>query len=71
MSKPLYEVYTKDFANMMCRKLERKNKKLHKIIKEAREYIEEHTLKGDGMLIGVMDNYTKKELLEILDKENE
>ena len=48
--------------------LKQDNIRLNNIIKEAREYIEKHTLKGDGMLIGVMNNHTKKELLEILDK---
>ena len=46
MSKPSYTIYTKDFANMVCRRLERENKKkdkelerLHSIIKKVREYI--------------------------------
>ena len=48
MSKPSYSVYTKDFANMVCRRLERENKKkdkelerLHSIIKKVREYTKE------------------------------
>lgn len=70
MSKPLIIQYTGKYANHLLREKEKEIERLNNIIKEARKYIEEHTSKSDGMLIGVMNNDTKKELLEILDKEN-
>lgn len=39
MSKPSYSVYTKDFANMVCRRLERENKKKDKEINKLNEHI--------------------------------
>ena len=41
MSKPRHVVYTKEFANMICRKLERENKKLQKENEELKEIIKE------------------------------
>lgn len=39
MSKPSYFAYTKDFANMVCRRLERENKKKDKEINKLNEHI--------------------------------
>lgn len=72
MSKPSYTVYTKDFANIVCRRLERENKKkdkeidrLENIIKEVREKLLRY---GETFDLKVHQQM-QKELLQILDKE--
>lgn len=50
-------------------KLREENKRLHSIIKEVREYIEELSEDTEDY-IGAIDRRRKVELLEILDKEN-
>lgn len=51
MSKPRHTVYTKDFANMVCRRLERENKNLQKeverlniIINELELWLKAHSI---------------------------
>lgn len=57
--------YYSDYINFLYKQLELKDG----IIKEVREYIEEHTDKLKTTRIPKID-FNYKELLEILDKEN-
>lgn len=78
MSKPSYTVYTKDFANMVCRRLERENKKKDKEIKKlnnirenAIKYILDHRTKVKIDVPGMPKEYTaytgnQEEILKIL-----
>ena len=64
------EEQMKYIANLMLRVLEQDEEieRLQSIIKEVREYIEDNTYKSNGT--EYMDLTGIKELLEILDKEN-
>ena len=61
MSKPSYVVYTKDFANMVCRRLERENKKKDKEIKRL----------GNELQVQIEDNVRLNEYIEEKDREIE
>ena len=50
--------------------LKSENEKLHSIMKEVREYVEEHTDEIGKRLIPRID-FSYNKLLEILDKENQ
>lgn len=71
--------YFQDVIDDSCKLdvLEEENERLHSIIKEVREYIEEHKQKGyrtpmsdDYEFWNELDDKEIKELLEILDKES-
>lgn len=71
LMKPLQGVFEKVTDDDLLREnalVYAENKKLHSIIKEAREYIEDNTYEANGT--EYMDLTGIKELLEILDKES-
>jgi len=57
------------YDNFLIPSYEQEIERLHFIIKEVREKLKE-LVEDDGTFIGEIDYLRKKELLEILDKEN-
>lgn len=79
MSKPSHTVYTKDFANMICRRLERENKNLQKqidklqaeirLLEDNRNYLNDRI---DKALYWLSENthYTSLKVDKLIQDEN-